>query len=91
MRPTTEREDKVKNATRSDVLFPYCLIVRHLPTTMDQPLLLRRNARLLLDLLLDPADFVIEFDLQLYFFTGEGLDFNQHGANWFRLLVVIGR
>jgi len=46
----------------------------HLFPTINQPLLYRRNALLLLHTLLYPRDLVVGFDVQLDFLAGEGAD-----------------
>jgi len=55
----------MKDGAGCDVELARCLIVWHLPATEDEALLWRRDARLLLDFLLDSGDLVVEIDVEL--------------------------
>lgn len=55
-------------------IYSISVLYSHLLPSINQPLLLRRDALLLLHALLDPRDFVVGLDVQLDFFAGEGAD-----------------
>jgi len=75
----TQRQDQMQYGSRGDVELPRCLVVSHLPSTKNQPLLRRRHSRLLFHLLLYARDLVIGVDIELDLLPCKRLDFDQHG------------
>eukprot|EP01007_Sphenomonas_quadrangularis_P001841 NODE_2945_length_517_cov_183.089744_g2547_i0.p3 GENE.NODE_2945_length_517_cov_183.089744_g2547_i0~~NODE_2945_length_517_cov_183.089744_g2547_i0.p3 ORF type:complete len:85 (-),score=20.77 NODE_2945_length_517_cov_183.089744_g2547_i0:16-270(-) len=67
----TEGKNQVENRTSFDVVVLCGLLIGHLPTTKDQPLLWGRNSFLLLHALLDPLDLVGRLDVDLDFLARE--------------------
>lgn len=59
-------------------VFGGCLVVYHLFTTVDQPLLNGRNTLLLFDLLLDLGDLVGRLDIELDLLAREGAHLDLH-------------
>jgi len=60
----------MQSRTRGDPKLLRGLLVGHLPPAEDQPLLRRRDARLLLYLVLDPGDLIIRINIELNLFPG---------------------
>jgi len=79
----------MKDGAGCDVELARCLIVWHLPATEDEALLWRRDARLLLDFLLDSGDLVVEIDVELNLLACECLYFDEHCTETTAVKVVV--
>jgi hypothetical protein len=75
---STEAENEVESRLFLDVVVGQSATVLKLLTSEDQTLLIRRDAFLILDLLLDLIDGVSRLDLKSDRLAGEGLNENLH-------------
>ena len=71
----------------ADVVVTQSAAVLELPAAEDEALLVGRNARLVLDLLLHVVDRVARLDVERDGLAGEGLDENLRGAARVNFLV----
>jgi len=77
---TSESEDKMKSRLFLNVIIRKCSAIFKLLSGEDQPLLLWRDAFLVLNLRFDVGDGVIWFHIQSNRFSGEGLNEDLHGT-----------
>jgi hypothetical protein len=75
---STEAENEVESGFLLDVVVRKSATVLKLLTSKDQTLLIRRDALLILNLLLDLVDGVSRLDLKSDRLTGESLNENLH-------------
>jgi len=61
-----------------DVVLACGFLIWHLPTTEDEALLWRRNARLLLDFFLDSGDLITGIAVNFDLLACQGLYFDEH-------------
>jgi hypothetical protein len=76
---TTETEDEVEGGFLLDVVVRESAAILELLAGEDEALLIRGDAFLVLNLLLDVVDSVRRLDVECDGFTREGLDENLHG------------
>jgi len=77
---TSESEHQVQGGLFLDVVVRECSTVLELLTREDEPLLLRGDALLVLDLGLDVGDGIVGLDIEGDRLTGESLDEDLHGT-----------
>merc|ERR1719461_157075 len=77
---TSESEDKMKSRLFLNVVIRKCSAIFKLLSGEDQPLLLWRDAFLVLNLRFDVGDGVIWLHIQSNRFSGEGLNEDLHGT-----------
>lgn len=70
----------MKNGATCNLVFGGCLVIVHLFTTEDEPLLGRRNALLFLHAFFYPLHLVCWFDVDFNLLARERLHLDQHGA-----------
>uniref|UniRef100_A0A2M4C575 Putative secreted protein n=2 Tax=Anopheles marajoara TaxID=58244 RepID=A0A2M4C575_9DIPT len=71
----------MKHGTALHLVILGCFIVVHLLSGENQPLLLWRNAFLLLYALLNPVHFVRRLDVDFDLLAGQSLHFDEHDYN----------
>ena len=72
--PPSQSKDQMQSRTTLQVVLLCRLVIAHLLASEDQPLLRWWDAFLLLNALLDLADFIIGLDIEFDLLAGEGAD-----------------